>query len=65
MVSVEDLFKIGAAHTVRMGLEYRDNQLDTASYSGAKISYKVLAPSVMWNWAVNPKLSLTAAARLW
>ncbi|MBP8246076.1 MAG: TonB-dependent receptor [Phenylobacterium sp.] len=64
VVSVEDLFKIGAAHTVRVGLEYRDNQLDTASYSGAKISYKVLAPSVMWNWAVNPKLSLTAAARL-
>ncbi|MDB5455991.1 MAG: TonB-dependent receptor plug [Caulobacter sp.] len=64
VVSVEDLFKIGAAHTVRIGLEYRDNQLDTASYIGAKISYRVLAPSVMWNWVVNPKLALTAAARL-
>ena len=64
VASIEDLFKIGAAHTVRVGLEYRDNQLDTASYSGAKISYKVLAPSVMWNWVVNPKISLTAAARL-
>lgn len=64
VVSLEDLFKIGAAHTVRVGVEYRDNQLDTASYVGAKISYKVLAPSVMWNWVVNPKLSLTAAARL-
>ncbi len=64
VVSLEDLFKIGAAHTVRVGLEYRDNQLDTASYAGAKISYKVLAPSVMWNWVVNPQLALTAAARL-
>ena len=64
VVSLEDLFKIGAAHTVRVGLEYRDNQLAPASYAGAKISYKVLAPSVMWNWVVNPQLALTAAARL-
>jgi len=62
--SLEDLFKIGAAHTIRVGVEYRDNQLDTASYEGAKISYTVLAPSAMWNWVVNPKLSLTAAARV-
>jgi len=62
--SLEDLFKIGAAHTIRVGVEYRDNQLDTASYQGAKVSYTVLAPSAMWNWVVNPKLSLTAAARV-
>jgi iron complex outermembrane receptor protein len=62
--SLEDLFKIGAAHTLRFGLEYRDNQLDTASFEGAKISYTVLAPSAMWNWVVSPKLSLTAAARV-
>ena len=62
--SLEDLFKIGAAHTVRLGLEYRDNQLDTASFQGAKISYTVLAPSAMWNWVVSPKLALTAAARV-
>lgn len=62
--SLEDLFKIGAAHTVRVGLEYRDNQLDTAGYVGGKVSYTVLAPSAMWNWVVSPKLSLTAAARL-
>jgi outer membrane receptor for ferrienterochelin and colicins len=62
--SLEDLFKIGAAHTIRFGLEYRDNQLDTASFQGAKISYTVLAPSAMWNWVVSPKLALTAAARV-
>lgn len=62
--SLEDLFKIGAAHTIRVGLEYRDNQLDTASYAGAKVSYTVLAPSAMWNWVVNPKLSVTTAVRL-
>jgi iron complex outermembrane receptor protein len=64
VVSLEDLFKIGAAHTIRLGLEYRDNQMDTASYAAGKIGYTVLAPSVMWNWAVNDKLSVTSAARL-
>jgi iron complex outermembrane receptor protein len=63
VASVEDLFKVGANHTFRVGLEYRDNSLDTASYQGAQVSYQVVAPSVMWNWAVNDKLSLTAAAR--
>jgi len=64
VASVEDLFKIGSDHTVRVGLEYRDNQLDTASYVGGAVSYTVLAPSVMWNWVASDKLSLTAAARL-
>jgi len=64
VVSLEDLFKIGAAHTVRVGLEYRDNKMGTASYNGAEIGYTVLAPSVMWNYVVNDKLSLTSALRL-
>jgi len=64
VVSLEDLFKIGAAHTIRVGLEYRDNQMDTAPYAAAKIGYTVLAPSVMWNWVASDKLSLTAAGRL-
>jgi outer membrane receptor for ferrienterochelin and colicins len=63
VASVQDLFKIGANQTFRVGLEYRDNRLDTASYAGGLVSYTVLAPSAMWNWVVNPQLSLTAAAR--
>jgi outer membrane receptor for ferrienterochelin and colicins len=31
--------------------------------SAPRISYTVWAPSVMWNWVVNPKLSVTAALR--
>ncbi len=63
VASVEDLFKIGSNHTIRIGLEHRTNNLDTSPYVGGKVSYDVLAPSVMWNWVVNPKLSLTAAFR--
>ena len=63
VASVEDLFKVGANHTFRVGLEYRDNSLDTASFEGAQVSYQVVAPSAMWNWAVNDKLSITTALR--
>jgi outer membrane receptor for ferrienterochelin and colicins len=63
VANLQDLFKVGTDHTFRVGLEYRDNKLDTASYSGAVVSYTVLAPSAMWNWQVNDKLAVTAAAR--
>ncbi len=63
VTSLQDLFKVGANHTFRVGLEHRQNQLDTASYVGGVVRYTVLAPSAMWNWVVNDKLSLTAAAR--
>jgi outer membrane receptor for ferrienterochelin and colicins len=63
VASVEDLFKIGANHTIRVGLEHRENNLDTSPYVGAQVSYTVWAPSVMWNWVVNPKLAVTAALR--
>lgn len=61
--SVQDLFKVGANHTFRIGGEYRKNEVNTAPITGAKISYEVLSVSGMWNWAVNKKLALTAAAR--
>ncbi|WP_304163845.1 TonB-dependent siderophore receptor [Phenylobacterium aquaticum] len=63
VTSLQDLFKIGANNTIRVGLEHRDNQLDTASYVGGVVRYTVWAPSAMWNWAVNDKLALTAAVR--
>jgi outer membrane receptor for ferrienterochelin and colicins len=63
VASLQDLFKVGANQTFRLGVELRDNKLDTASYSGGVISYTVVAPSAMWNWVVNDKLAVTAAAR--
>lgn len=63
VISVQDLFKVGANHTFRIGGEYRKNQVNTAPITGAKLSYEVLAVSGMWNWAVSDKLALTAAGR--
>jgi len=64
VVSIQDLFKVGANHTFRVGLEYRDNSMTTTPIEGGEVSYKVLAPSAMWNWAVSPKVALTTAVRL-
>ncbi|MDO8800321.1 TonB-dependent siderophore receptor [Phenylobacterium sp.] len=64
VAKVQDLLKIGTAHTLRLGLEYRDNKVNTTPVEGAEVGYSVWAPSVMWNWVVNPKLSVTSAVRL-
>jgi outer membrane receptor for ferrienterochelin and colicins len=63
VVSLQDLFKIGAKHTFRIGGEYRKNQVNTAPLAGGKLSYEVVAISGMWNWAISDTLALTAAGR--
>ncbi|KQZ02877.1 hypothetical protein ASD21_21425 [Caulobacter sp. Root1455] len=63
VLSVQDLFKIGANHTFRIGGEYRKNQVNTAPLVGGKLSYEVASISGMWNWAISEKLAVTAAGR--
>ncbi|PVM88559.1 TonB-dependent receptor plug domain-containing protein [Caulobacter radicis] len=63
VVSAQDLFKIGAKHTIRLGGEYRHNEVNTAPIGGAEVSYDVLSASAMWNWAITDKLAFTAAGR--
>ncbi len=64
VAKVQDLIKIGSAHTVRVALEYRDNQVNTTPVTGGTVRYRVLAPSAMWNWQASDKVTLTAATRL-
>ena len=63
VVSLQDLFKIGANHTFRIGGEYRKNEVNTAPLAGGKLSYEVVSVSGMWNWAISDKLAVTAAGR--
>lgn len=63
VVSAQDLFKVGAAHTFWIGAEYRNNTLDTAPLPGGDIGYDVFALSGMWNWQVSDKFSTTVALR--
>ena len=64
VASLQDLFKVGTAHTFRIGGEYRHNTLNVAPVGGADVSYGVMAASGMWNWAVNDQLTTTAALRV-
>ncbi|MCI3135645.1 TonB-dependent receptor plug domain-containing protein, partial [Phenylobacterium aquaticum] len=61
---VQDLLKIGTAHTVRFGLEYRDNKVNTTPVTGGEVGYRVWSPSAMWNWQTSKTVALTAAVRL-
>ena len=63
VVSAQDLFKVGAQHTFRVGGEYRHNRVNTAPIVGGEVSYDVWSASGMWNWAVTDKLSTTVAVR--
>lgn len=64
VAKVQNLVKIGSDQTVRVALEYRDNEVNTTPVRGGMVRYKVLAPSAMWNWTASDKITLTAAARL-
>ncbi|WP_374467788.1 TonB-dependent receptor plug domain-containing protein [Phenylobacterium sp.] len=63
VVSLQDLFKVGAAHTFRIGAEYRNNTLNTAPLKNGDIGYDVFAVSGMWNWQISEKIATTIALR--
>jgi outer membrane receptor for ferrienterochelin and colicins len=63
VVQANDVFKLGADNTLRIGFEYRDNSV-TSVIVGGTIGYDVEAASAMWNWQITPELSLTNAGRL-
>lgn len=60
---LQDLFKVGAKHTFRLGAEYRQNEMPTTPVAGGKLSYNVVSFSGMWNWQATDALALTAAVR--
>jgi iron complex outermembrane receptor protein len=62
VVQANDLFKLGTNHTVRLGLEYRDNSASSTIFGG-KLGYGAYAASAMWIWQITPELALTNAVR--
>jgi outer membrane receptor for ferrienterochelin and colicins len=64
VVQASDLVKFGADHTVRLGLEYRNNSATSPGFLQGTIGYDVYAASLMWNWQITPDLSLTNALRV-
>lgn len=64
VVQASDLVKLGAANTVRLGLEYRENADNSGDLVLGTISNQVYAASLMWDWQVAPAVELTNALRL-
>jgi outer membrane receptor for ferrienterochelin and colicins len=64
VVQASDLAKLGTDHTVRIGLEYRNNAITAPGFVRGTLGYEVYAASLMWDWAITPRLSLTNAVRV-
>lgn len=63
VVQLSDLFKVADVHSIRVGVEYRNNRGSGNLFSGS-VHYNNFAANAMWNWQINPKLSFTAAGRI-
>ena len=63
VASLQDLFKIGSGHSIRLAAEYRRNQATVLNNPAATLQYQVFSGSGMWDWAISERLSLTNAVR--
>jgi len=64
VVQASDLVKLGTDHTLRFGLEYRNDADNSGDYGNGVISTAIYSASLMWDWQIAPSLSLTNAVRL-
>ena len=63
VVQASDLLKFGS-HTVRFAAEYRDNTVASLQSFDGRLGYTNVAGSVMWDWQILPRLTLTNAFRI-
>lgn len=64
VAQLQDIFKIGAANTLRLAAEYQHDGVAVTPVRGGEISYRELGESVMWDWKIRPAMTLTNAARV-
>lgn len=64
VLHLQDVFKVGAKHTIRAAVEFRDNSMTTMPVPGGEVFYDIASASGMWHWTLSPTLSLTSAV-LW
>ncbi len=63
VVQASDLVKLNADHTIRFGLDYRNNAATSDAVLAGKVGYQVYSSSAMWDWQITPAVSLTNAIR--
>lgn len=64
VAELQDIFRLGAHHTLRAATEYRYTSEKTTSVTGAKVDDRVFALSGTWRWGITPKVSFTNALRV-
>jgi iron complex outermembrane receptor protein len=64
VLQLQDVFKVGTAHTIRAAVEYRENSMETISVEGGEVFYDVVSTSGMWNWTVSSAITWTNAVRV-
>jgi iron complex outermembrane receptor protein len=64
VAQASDLVKLGTDHTLRLGLEWRDNADDSGDLADGRISNDIYSVSLMWDWQITPNVGLTNALRL-
>jgi outer membrane receptor for ferrienterochelin and colicins len=63
VAEIENIFKLGSHHILRAAIDYRYAVEDTTPTTGANVQNSITAGSGMWDWTINPKVSLTNALR--
>jgi outer membrane receptor for ferrienterochelin and colicins len=63
VVQASLLMKPTPDHTVRIGLEYRDNAVFAPGFLLGTAGYQVYSADAMWSWQIRPNLALTNAVR--
>jgi iron complex outermembrane receptor protein len=63
VVQASDLVKLNSDHTIRFGLDFRDNTATSSRVVAGTINYQVFSASAMWDWQITPSVSLTNAVR--
>jgi iron complex outermembrane receptor protein len=63
VAEIENIFKLGSHHILRAAIDYRYSVEETTPTAGANVQNSITAASGMWDWTVNPKVSLTNALR--
>jgi iron complex outermembrane receptor protein len=64
MAQVQDTFKLGPDHSIRLSAEYRHSALNTSPVSGGAVAYDIGSASGAWSWTPLPPLTLTQAVRV-
>ena len=64
VAQLENLFKVGTRHVLRVAGEYRDNSMRTTPLGPATVSYEVTALSGTWTWNATSRLQLSNSLRL-